>query len=156
MHSPDLIDDLTLGHRHVIGVNCTQDTGYLSGLISRMGKRIDVHLGGEAGAIDAIALGAAGFLSSAANLAPRLVSRVARSLERGGDVATMLEGYGELLELTALLRGSSRVATLKAVLGTVGLPGGLPRPPLLPLPAAAVAHLVDTIETGCGVPEMEN
>ena len=101
----DLIDDLTLGHRHVIGVNCTQDTGYLSGLISRMGKRIDVHLGGEAGAIGAIQLGAAGFLSSAANLAPRLVSRVARSLERGGDVATMLEGYGELLQLTALLRG---------------------------------------------------
>ncbi len=58
---------------HVVGINSSHaDVGYLAAIVDAVGHRIDVHVGGPLQALTAFGLGANGFLSSEANLAPQL------------------------------------------------------------------------------------
>ncbi|HEY8527911.1 MAG TPA: dihydrodipicolinate synthase family protein [Acidimicrobiales bacterium] len=136
------------------GVNCShQDLGYLAELIDAVGGRLEVHVGGPYQALAAYALGADGFLSSEANLAPRLAASVAVA-RRAGDGAALLDAAGRLVRLAMLLYGHGGILATKAVLGRFGRPGGFPRKPHLPLADDVAAELAAEV-AGLGVPEIE-
>jgi 4-hydroxy-tetrahydrodipicolinate synthase len=100
--------------------------------------------------LPALALGANGFLSSEANLAPRLCNTVIAAYERGaGD--ELLHAFGKLARLSMALYGNGGIRATKAVLNRLGLPGGYPRKPQLPVADATVDSLMAVIaELGIG------
>jgi 4-hydroxy-tetrahydrodipicolinate synthase len=130
---------------HVVGVNCSHgDLAYLATIIDAVGDRVDVHVGGPLQALTALALGANGFLSSEANLAPRLCESVIAFYEQGaGD--ELLDAFGKLARLSMALYGNGGIRATKAVLNRLGLPGGYPRKPQLPVADATVDALMAVI-----------
>lgn len=139
---------------HVVGINCSHpDVGYLARLIDAVGRRVTVHVGGPIQALAALSLGGHGFLSSEANLAPRLCASVAGAAERG-DVTATLDSFGNVLRLFDVLYGHGGIRVTKAVLTRLGLPGGPPRTPQLPVDDAATeAVLRVTDELGLAAVE---
>lgn len=141
-----LISTLADRFAHLIGINCShQDLDYLASLVDRAGDRLTVHVGGPMQALTALSFGATGFLTSEANLAPGLCATVGQAYD-DGDTEQMMTAFGTLLRLSALLYGHGGIRATKAVLGRLGLPGGVPRPPRLPLDADASARLLDQVE----------
>ena len=150
----DLYAALLERYPHVAGINCSHaDQHYLRQLIAASRGRATVHVGGEAAAMTALAFGAEGFLSSAANLAPRLARSV---IDRfvAGDLAGWTDAFSTMHALGGLLYAHGGILATKAVLGRFDLPGGAPRLPHLPLPDDEV----DRVEAGVralGIPEIE-
>ena len=134
---------------HLVGVNCShQDLEYLAELVDGLQGRAEVHVGGPNQALTALALGANGFLSSEANLAPFLCAGVITAC-REGDAGRALDLFGRLVRLSGTLYGAGGIRATKAVLGSLGLPGGHPRPPQLPVSdttRAAVRAAVDALD----------
>jgi 4-hydroxy-tetrahydrodipicolinate synthase len=131
---------------HVVGVNCSHgDLAYLAAIIDAVDDRVDVHVGGPLQALTALALGANGFLSSEANLAPRLCSSVISSYDRGAD-DQLFDAFGKLARLSMALYGNGGIRATKAVLHRLQLPGGYPRKPQLPVADATVDALMTVIE----------
>ena len=131
---------------HVIGVNCSHaDLAYLTAIIDAVGDKVDVQVGGPLQALTALGLGAKGFLSSEANLAPRLCNAVIAAYERaaGGE---LFDAFGKLARLSMALYDNGGIRATKAVLNRLGLPGGYPRKPQLPVDSAAVDALMTVIE----------
>lgn len=138
----------------VVGINSShQDLGYLAELVDAVGERVEVHVGGPYQALAAFALGADGFLSSEANLAPRLAASVVER-RRAGDGDGLLAAAGCLLRLGTLLYGHGGILATKAVLGRFGQPGGFPRKPHIPIAEDLAAELAAAVEK-LGVPEIE-
>ena len=127
----------------VIGVNCsTADVTYLLRVVEAVDGRADVHVGGPLHALTALGLGGQGFLSSDANLAPRLCAAVIDAAGRG-DLAALQNAYAELMRLYTVTREVGGITATKAALDLLGLPGGgPPRPPRCP----ADASVRDTVQ----------
>ncbi len=139
---PALLAALMAEHPHVIGVNCTHaDLAYLAAVIDAAGGR-DVHVGGPGQALTAMALGATGYLTSEANLSPALCRRVVDGFA-SGDLGLAASSFATVLRLSSLLYGGGGIRATKAVLNALGLPGGYPRPPQLPVPPADAAALLE-------------
>jgi 4-hydroxy-tetrahydrodipicolinate synthase len=130
----------------VVGVNSSHaDLAYLTAIVDAVGDRVDVHVGGPLQALTAFGLGANGFLSSEANLSPRLCRSVVAAHEQGaGD--DLLREFGRLARLSMALYGRGGIRATKAVLNRLGLPGGFPRKPQLPIADATVDELMAVIE----------
>jgi 4-hydroxy-tetrahydrodipicolinate synthase len=149
----------TIGHvvdrfDHVVGVNCSHgDLAYLTAIIDAVGSNVDVHGGGPLQVLTERGLGAQGFLSSEANLAPRLCNSVIASYERGAGVE-LFDAFGRLARLSMALYGNGGIRATKAVLSRLGLPGGFPRKPQLPVADATVDALMTVIED-LGLREIE-
>ena len=58
----------------------------------------------------------------------------------------MVDFYGKLLRLSGTFYAAGGIRATKAALNALGLPGGFPRLPQLPVPDASVPPLLDTIE----------
>jgi 4-hydroxy-tetrahydrodipicolinate synthase len=130
-----LLASLAAEYPHLAGINCTHpDLAYLASVIDAAGGR-DVHVGGPAQALSAMALGATGYLTSEANLSPALCRRVVDAFAEG-DLRSAAESYATVIRLSNLLYGRGGIRATKAVLNALGLPGGYPRPPQLPVPPA--------------------
>jgi 4-hydroxy-tetrahydrodipicolinate synthase len=139
---------------HLIGINVThQDLGYLAGIVDALGDRLEIHVGGPNLALTALSLGATGYLSSEGNLAPKLCVGVIDAY-RDNDAHRLGELFGVLLRLSNALYGAGGIRSTKAVLNALGLPGGFPRLPQLPLPPASVPALLDLIDS-LGIPSTE-
>ena len=131
---------------HVIGVNSSHaDLGYLAAIIDAVGDKVDVHVGGPLQALTALALGATGYLSSEANLAPRLCQSVITAYKEGNGDELFL-AFGRLARLSMGCYGKGGIRATKAVLNRLGLPGGYPRKPQLPVDDATVDGLMTLIE----------
>jgi 4-hydroxy-tetrahydrodipicolinate synthase len=144
--APPLLTSLAAEHPHLIGVNCTHpDLGYLADVIDAVAGR-DVHVGGPSQALSAMALGAAGYLTSEANLSPALCRRVVDAFE-AGELAAAADAYAKVVRLSSLLYGHGGTRATKAVLNALGLPGGYPRPPQLPVSPAEAAGLLERIRS---------
>ncbi len=130
-------------HSHVVGLNVThQDLGYLADVVDAVAGRVDVHVGGPAQALAAWSLGANGYLSSEANLAPELCMAVVTAY-RDGDAQALASTFGKLLRLFRALYGAGGIRATKAVLNRLGLPGGVPRKPQLPLNDSSVEPVLE-------------
>jgi 4-hydroxy-tetrahydrodipicolinate synthase len=134
----DLIGSVLDDGAPVIGVNCsTADVTYVLRLLEAADGRADVHVGGPLHALTALGLGGQGFLSSDANLAPKLCAAVIDAAGRG-DLAPLHDAYAELIRLYTVTRELGGITATKAALGLLGLPGGgPPRPPRCPADASA-------------------
>jgi len=131
--SADVIVRLFAEHDRLIGLNCSHpDPGYLRTLIDALASRADICVGGPEQALLCLALGGHGFLSSEGNLAPRLCMRVISSY-RAGELAELMAAHGALLRLSMTLYGHGGIRTTKAILNRLGLPGGSPRRPRMPV-----------------------
>jgi 4-hydroxy-tetrahydrodipicolinate synthase len=129
----DLISGLISRYDNIIGVNCTNpDLTYLLRLVDRLDDHIEVHVGGPMQALTALAFGASGYLSSEGNLAPRLcVSVVDRY--RSGDVSGSHHAYTKVMRIFTMAVQHGGIRFTKAALTLLGLPGGIPRRPQLPV-----------------------
>ncbi|HEV2994076.1 MAG TPA: dihydrodipicolinate synthase family protein [Acidimicrobiia bacterium] len=135
----DLVASLVRDTERVVGVNCsTGDMTYLVRLIEAVDGRADVHVGGPMHALTGLAMGGQGFLSSDANLAPRLCADVIEAW-KAGDVRTLAASFRRLLRLYTATRELGGVTATKAALELLGLPGGPPRPPRLPASGETLA-----------------
>ena len=134
----------------VIGVNCsTADVTYLLRVIEAVDGRADVHVGGPLHALTALGLGGQGFLSSDANLAPRLCATLVDAAGRG-DLGALHDAYREVMRLYTATRELGGITATKAALDLLGLPGGgPPRPPRCaadPTARDAIQHrLIDAL-----------
>jgi 4-hydroxy-tetrahydrodipicolinate synthase len=149
----DLLCALCDEYDSIIGINCSigQDFTYLVRLLDEVNPRVEVHVGGPMHALSALAMGATGYLSSEGNVVPQLVNSVVQHYA-AGDYVAAADAYTKVMQVFTLL--SSRVA-VKALLKSVGLPGGEPRPPRLLLATdddmrAGIAELA-----AIGIPELE-
>jgi 4-hydroxy-tetrahydrodipicolinate synthase len=131
---------------HVVGVNSSHaDLSYLTDVIDAVGDNVEIHVGGPLHALTALGLGANGFLSSEANLAPRLCNAVITAYDQGaGD--ELFRSFGQLTRLSMALYGRGGIRATKAVLNRLGLPGGHLRKPQLPVAEATVDALMTIIE----------
>ena len=132
---------------HVVGVNSSHgDLAYLAAIVDAVGDRVDVHVGGPLQALTALALGANGFLSSEANLAPASVQLGDRRVRAGSRqrVARWPSAGSPACRWRCTARGGIRAT--KAVLNRLGLPGGYPRKPQLPVADATVDGLMTVID----------
>ena len=128
---------------HVIGINCThQDLGYLAGVVDAVGDRAEVHVGGPQQALAAWSLGATGYLSSEANLAPELCRSLVDAYA-AHDGSALTSRFGTLVRLSLAFYGAGGIRATKAVLSRWGLPGGGPRRPQLPVAPDVVDRLVE-------------
>jgi 4-hydroxy-tetrahydrodipicolinate synthase len=131
---------------HVVGVNCShQDMGYLSAIIDAVGDRLTVHVGGSVQAMVNLALGGDGFLSSEGNLAPRLCQQVVAGYD-AGDLAASLGAFGKVVRLFDVLYGYGGIRVTKAALDRLGLPGGVPRKPQLPVAEASIDAVMEVVD----------
>jgi len=141
----DLIGAIVTDYDHVVGVNCTSpDQTYLLRVLEAVDRRVDVHVGGPMHALTCLALGGQGYLSSDANLAPRLCASV---IERfvAGDLAGCNAAYRTLMRLFTATRDCGGIVATKGALAILGLPGGLPRRPRLPVDDATAARIRSTM-----------
>jgi 4-hydroxy-tetrahydrodipicolinate synthase len=130
---------------HVVGINVTnQDLGYVADVIDAVAGRAPVHVGGPAQALTAWSLGATGFLSSEANLAPELCISVVEAYQKG-DAVALSTNFGKLLRLYRALYAAGGIRATKAVLDRLGFAGGVPRKPQLPIAGATVDELVELV-----------
>jgi 4-hydroxy-tetrahydrodipicolinate synthase len=143
----DLLATLAGRFEHVIGVNCShQDIGYLADIVDAVGDRLTVHVGGSVQAMVNLALGGDGFLSSEGNLAPRLCQQVVAGFD-ASDLATSIGAFGSVVRLFDALYAHGGIRVTKAVLERLGLPGGVPRKPQLPVSEAAVDAVMQVVGT---------
>jgi 4-hydroxy-tetrahydrodipicolinate synthase len=153
-----MLRDLVTRHEGVVGVHCSHaDVMYLAALVDSIGEavgdRVPISVGGPLQALTAVGLGAHGFLSSEANLAPRLCASLCAAVE-AGDLTAAAAAFGVLARLHELLYGNGGIRATKAVLGRLGLPGGTVRPPQDP-PAVEVVEAVLARLRDLGIPEIE-
>jgi 4-hydroxy-tetrahydrodipicolinate synthase len=131
---------------HLIGINIShQDLGYLTAIVDALGDRLEIHVGGPHLALTALSLGATGYLSSEGNLAPKLCVGVIEAY-RDNDAHRMARLFGTLLRLSGTFYGAGGIRATKAALNALGLPGGFPRRPQLPVPESTVPVLLGAIE----------
>ena len=151
---PELVDRLIRDHPHVRGINFTNpDVTALVHMLEAIDGRIELHVGGPMQAITALALGAQGYLSSEGNLAPRLCVSVVEH-HRRGNLAARDEAFRKLLVLFSEAQRLGNIAATKGGLVALGLPGGWPRRPRLPVSGEAGKQLADTFRA-LGLVELE-
>lgn len=130
----DSLKRLVDRYPRITGINVTNnDVTYLIRVIDAVGDRIEIHVGGAMHGLTALALGANGFLTSEANLAPKLVQSVIERWQ-AGDLAGSADRFARVLRLYAAMAAVGGVSGTKAALNQLGLPGGYPRRPRLPVP----------------------
>lgn len=86
-------------------------------------------------------VGAEGYVSVFANIAPRLSAELFEATVGNPDIAPGRAVYDRVIPLLEALAGDLYVGATKAALAMVGQPVGDPRPPRQPLPAERVEPL---------------
>ena len=150
----DLVARLIESYDHIIGINYTNpNVTELVRMLEAIEGRIELHVGGPMQAISALALGATGYLSSEGNLAPRLCVSVIEH-HRGGDLAMRDAAFAKLLTLFSETQRLGGISAAKGALRELGLAGGWPRRPRLPVDPSAARELARSFES-LGLREIE-
>lgn len=123
----DLLATLARRYDGIIGVNVSLsgDLTYLVQLLEALPPHVEVHVGGPIHALSAMAMGATGYLSSEANLTPKLAVQLIDAYV-AGDWDTVQAAYHAIMRVYTL---NMQGQPLKSVQRHLGLPGGWPRPP---------------------------
>ena len=150
----DLLAELAAQHPSIVGVNCTNpDLAYLTRLLGSLPDRVEVHTGFTAQALAALSLGASGFLTSEANTVPQFVAAVIERWE-AGDLPGVAAVFDRLWRYsTELYAGGGSIRATKEVLRLLGLPGGPPRAPRLPVSDPAETARLEALVAAFGLLE---
>ena len=151
---PELVRRLIDRYDHIVGIHLTSpDVTELIRMLRAVDGRIELHVGGPMQAITALALGATGYLSSEGNLAPRLCTSVVEHHLRG-ELAERDAAFARVLSLFECTQRLGGMSATKGALRHLGLPGGLPRRPRMPVPDEAGRELAARFEA-LGLRELE-
>jgi 4-hydroxy-2-oxoglutarate aldolase len=132
---PELVAELA-AHGNVVGIkDSSGDATLLGAYLTAQSPDFAVLTGNAAGLADALARGARGGILAAALFAPELALAVLTEGPDADDPQATLTAFGR--EIVA----GMGVPGVKAALDEVGLYGGPPRPPLLPLDASQRARV---------------
>lgn len=143
----DLVETLVDRFPAIAGIAYAgTDITYLAELIRRVGDRIEVHCAGPTNALSTLGLGGNGFMGSEGNFMPTLVASVISSWE-ARDMDRLRESFGKLMALTAINNryGGSSMRAMKPLMNAFGLPGGMLRPPRLPISGAELDEVVKAV-----------
>jgi 4-hydroxy-tetrahydrodipicolinate synthase len=139
---PDLLASLARSHPNFVGINLScASLAPLEALLDAMSGSVDVHVGGPTHGFQALTLGAQGFLSSEANLIPRMCASVISSFE-AGDIETGLVTATEVTRISKLLYSNGGIRATKAVMNRLGLACGSVRLPQLDADDATVEAIL--------------
>ena len=95
-----VMDRVCRRYDHVIGINCTNpDINYLTQLSTTIDEHIELHTGLMTQALAALAVGASGYLTTEANVVPRLCVEVIDHY-KAGDLGALMHAYGRLLRFS--------------------------------------------------------
>ena len=134
-------------HANIVGMKESGgDVAQIADLVTDTPEDFSVLAGSSSTFYAALAVGASGGILALANVIPDACVRLL-ALVRQGRHGEARDLQRQILPLSRLLGNVYGVAGLKAALMLVGCDVGLPRPPLLPLPDAAVAALKGAIDT---------
>jgi 4-hydroxy-tetrahydrodipicolinate synthase len=151
---PDLVGRLIERYDRIVGINFTNpDVTELIRMLRAVAGRIELHVGGPMQAVTALALGATGYLSSEGNLAPRLCTSVVEH-HRRGELAERDAAFASVLSLFECTQRLGGMSATKGALRQLGLPGGLPRRPRMPVADEAARELAARFEA-LGLRELE-
>lgn len=142
----NLIGRLVSRFDQLTGIVCArQDVAYTVRLLDTVGGRVKVHCGGPYRVLQTLALGGAGFCSGEGNVVPRLCASLVSSHNRG-DMDNTERCYARLAHVTATIREAGGVPAIKEALNILGLPGGGPRRPRMPVSDSARQKLADMLD----------
>jgi 4-hydroxy-tetrahydrodipicolinate synthase len=142
----DMIARLSSRFPHFVGMNVSwPDLGYVVSVLELLGPEREVHVGGPGQALAILALGGNGYLSSEANVVPRIAHAVTARYDQG-DFAAAAAAFATVTRLQAGLRKHGPIVGTKAALNILGLPGGYPRRPRLPVSDVAVSEIAQLLE----------
>ena len=121
-------------HENVIGIKDSRGSLELVGeLVEQCREGFQVLVGNAAALYGSLEVGAVGGILGVANVAPGECAEVLKAFQegRGADAGSLQERIGPVHKTVV---GELGVAGVKAAVDMLGLRGGDPRPPLLPLP----------------------
>lgn len=137
-----LLKKLVADYKQVIGINATNsDVRYIAELAAEI-KTVELHVGGPMQALICLAVGGHGYLSSEGNLVPKLCMRVIEQYKMG-VIEPFFSSYATLLQIFRHNSQAASISGVKAALAVMGLPGGYPRRPRLPLAEARVKEVAN-------------
>src|ERR1700733_1196360 len=155
----EMLERLAKEYDHLIGVNLTTpDIMHLTEAVAKLRPRLEIHVGGPMHAITAMAMGANGFLSSEAAIAPRLCQDVIDHFA-AARYADAFKAYHALMALmvgVSTMPGAS-VRRVKAAMRLLGRGGTYPRGPYSPIEDAeltALAKELRAVGEGHNRPEL--
>ena len=144
LYPVELVERMAERFPLVVGAILTStDVDYLGRLLDTVGDRLNVHTVGW-NAMTTLALGGRGFAFPEANIAPRTAVSLLTCYE-AGRYAEAEDAFRVMMALDRMSRRYGKGA-IKASLDILGLPGGPPRPPRLPLDEQARAAIAATLE----------
>ena len=134
---PDAVGTLSR-HPNIVGIKETNsDMVQFGEYLAKADEGFTVLAGSGATYYSALALGAHGAILAVGGVAPQLCVDIFTAV-RDGRFADAKAMHRKLSPLSKLLGATYGVPGLKAALGLCGYEGGHPRPPLQPVPPAAV------------------
>lgn len=144
--APDTVARLRRAHDNIVGIKeTTKDFEHFSQVLYRCGRDFLMWSGIELLCLPLLAIGGAGFVSAAANLAPSAVARMYTAFTEG-DREGALDLHYALHPLVELLFIETNPAPAKWVLERRGLiSSGWVRPPLIPPTEAGVARITELL-----------
>ena len=97
-------------------------------------------------ALTTLGLGGNGFMGGEGNLSPALVASVINAFG-ARDYDQVRESYSKLMLFTAVNNkyGGSSMRAMKPLMNALGLPGGMLRPPRLPISGADLEEVVKAV-----------
>jgi 4-hydroxy-2-oxoglutarate aldolase len=139
MLSPHLVSDLAV-HGNVLGIkDSSGDISLVSTYLSARSDTFSVLLGSAQLLTEGVVMGADGGILAVSMIAPALTLGVYDAAKRGDPSGAALQA--RLSPLGRDIVGTMGVPGVKAALDLIGLKGGDPRPPLLPLGHEATMHV---------------
>jgi 4-hydroxy-2-oxoglutarate aldolase len=132
-------------HPNVVGMKESGgDIGQIADLVTSTPATFGVIAGTAGTFYPALNVGAVGGILALANVLPDACTKLFR-LTKAGRHEEAIAVQRRLMPMAKLLGQQYGVPGLKAALSLIGYDVGMPRPPLAPLPEAAVAALRDTL-----------
>ncbi|MEV4217555.1 4-hydroxy-tetrahydrodipicolinate synthase [Nonomuraea sp. NPDC049725] len=144
--APETVARLRRAHDNIVGIKeTTKDFEHFSQVLHRCGRDFLMWSGIELLCLPLLAIGGAGFVSAAANLAPAAVARMYTAYTEG-DHRTALDLHYALHPLVELLFVETNPAPAKWVLERRGLiASGHVRPPLITPTEAGAARIEELL-----------
>jgi 4-hydroxy-tetrahydrodipicolinate synthase len=128
----------------------SRDFFYLSHILHHFADRLAVLVGPAPFILPGLQLGAAGFISSGPELLGGLAARLMKHTATLGAPELRTTQYRLTRVYETLMGLGTWPSALKAAHALIGLDGGVPREPVLPLDPAATASLREVLrECGC-------
>lgn len=128
----------------------TRSNRYFRELVAAYGSRLEII---SPNVIEALFYGAAGYAGSEFNLAPKLAVEMGRAFA-ADDLPRFVDAWKRNTALVTVLHKYGYVTGLKGGLMALGLPGGYPRLPRLPVAESALPQLRTEL-LALEIPEME-